>query len=519
MSSKWQVKISQSRGAPYFFNPETKESIWTTPPDLTEEQAAALLSEAQAAKRSSGQVRASHLLVKHSGSRRPASWKDPNITRSKDEAIEILRGFQSEIGTSADKFGELASVHSDCSSHSSKGDLGWFGPGQMQKPFEEATFALKVGQISDVISTDSGKETNVYVHLNKAFAVHFCSLNSLILYSPPRARIGLSSTSFALGKLPLFALPGTPMSEVRVSRIFVHPIKSCRGISVDEARFTPEGLEYDRLWCIVDQDSTIITARESPKMVLITSEIRKDPTAPHGGLLSVSFPEESGCESFSIPLRPSQEQLEQWQRVPKVAMQGEPFGDGFVCEAVSGSRSVSAILSEYFGRPVNLVYKGAEIRTCETTETHPDLAATAVFQDCFPVMVLSEESTTRIEQEVRNHIGKQGVEERWRTDSLLIERFRPNIVFQGAGPFAEDGWKQIRFGDGPVINLVSKCNRCLLPNVDPVKGERDKAVPYKIIMKFRTGVDPVNKMKPCVGVNAVPLSEGEVRVGDVVHWE
>ncbi|KAJ7070682.1 hypothetical protein C8F01DRAFT_389646 [Mycena amicta] len=152
----WQVKISQSRGAPYFFNTESKESSWTAPPDLSEEQVNALLKEAQASKRGSGQVRASHLLVKHSGSRRPASWKEANITRTKDEAIEILRGYQGEIGTSGDKFGELALQHSDCSSHAQNGDLGWFGPGQMQKPFEEAAFGLQVGQISDVISTDSG---------------------------------------------------------------------------------------------------------------------------------------------------------------------------------------------------------------------------------------------------------------------------------------------------------------------------------------------------------------------------
>jgi NIMA-interacting peptidyl-prolyl cis-trans isomerase 1 len=78
------------------------------------------------------------------------------ITRSKEEAIEILHGFQSEIGTSADKFGALAEVNSDCSSHSAKGDLGWFTPGQMQKPFETATYALDVGQISGVVETDSG---------------------------------------------------------------------------------------------------------------------------------------------------------------------------------------------------------------------------------------------------------------------------------------------------------------------------------------------------------------------------
>nr|GAT59842.1 predicted protein [Mycena chlorophos] len=119
----WQVKISQSRGAPYFFNTKTKESTWTAPAELSEDEVNTMLSELQASRPSNGQVRASHLLVKHSGSRRPASWKEPNITRTKDEAIEILRGYQTEIGTSAEKFGELASVHSDCSSHAQNGDL------------------------------------------------------------------------------------------------------------------------------------------------------------------------------------------------------------------------------------------------------------------------------------------------------------------------------------------------------------------------------------------------------------
>lgn len=72
------------------------------------------------------QVRASHLLIKHSGSRRPASWKDNNITRSKAEAIEILKGHQKTLAQSPDlasAFAALARTESDCSSARDGGDL------------------------------------------------------------------------------------------------------------------------------------------------------------------------------------------------------------------------------------------------------------------------------------------------------------------------------------------------------------------------------------------------------------
>ncbi|KAJ7024408.1 MOSC N-terminal beta barrel domain-containing protein [Mycena alexandri] len=312
----------------------------------------------------------------------------------------------------------------------------------------------------------------------------------------------------------------TDMAGVRVSKILVHPIKSCRGISVQHSRYTPEGLDHDRKWCIIEAyDNVVITAREFPKMVLITPEIVLDPTSPHSGVLSVSFPKESGCEPFSLPLAPTQAILDGWKRIEKIMMFDVAM-DAYISEALPSppSRSPSVILSSYFGRQVYLVYKGPQPRTCDPTPTHPNLEAKAVFQDCFPLMVLSAESTTRVEEELRGHVGSQGIDERWSSESLGIERFRPNIVFQGAGPFAEDSWQEIRIGsmpDAPVISMVSKCTRCLLPNVSPDTGEKDPAVPFKTLMKFRR-VDPHNKMKACLGCNGVPSSAGEVRVGDCV---
>jgi hypothetical protein len=55
-----------------------------------------------------------------------------------------------------------------------------------------------------------------------------------------------------------------------------------------------------------------------------------------------------------------------------------------------------------------------------------------------------------------------------------------------------------------------------LPNVSPDTGEADKAVPFKVLMKFRTGLDPTNKLNACVGCNGVPDGEGVFNVGDTV---
>ena len=92
--------------------------------------------------------------------RSPASWKDPQgveiKTRSKSDAIERLKGFRQQIVDKKSSFAELAKQESDCGSAANGGDLGEFGRGAMQKPFEDATYALKVGELSDVVDTDSG---------------------------------------------------------------------------------------------------------------------------------------------------------------------------------------------------------------------------------------------------------------------------------------------------------------------------------------------------------------------------
>ncbi|KAK8811499.1 hypothetical protein WA158_003233 [Blastocystis sp. Blastoise] len=140
---------SRHPGVYFYYNVHTHEKTWDCPKEQPEPE-------------KQQQVRCAHLLKKHRGSRRPASWRNPNITCSKEEAIAELSRLRSIIASQPDYpslqrvFMDLASRESDCSSARRGGDLGFFGRGQMQRPFEEASFALKVGELSDIIETDSG---------------------------------------------------------------------------------------------------------------------------------------------------------------------------------------------------------------------------------------------------------------------------------------------------------------------------------------------------------------------------
>ncbi|KAK7208506.1 peptidyl-prolyl cis-trans isomerase ssp-1 [Myxozyma melibiosi] len=163
----WEIRLSRSHNIPYYFNPATHESTWEPPLGTDADRLkvymaehhsyilpVAALQQHQLAQPS--KIRASHLLIKHAGSRRPSSWKEKVITRTEQEAYEILRQHEQRIRSGQATLAELAVAESDCSSARKGGDLGMFGPGEMQKEFEEATFALKVGEMSGIVKTASG---------------------------------------------------------------------------------------------------------------------------------------------------------------------------------------------------------------------------------------------------------------------------------------------------------------------------------------------------------------------------
>jgi peptidyl-prolyl cis-trans isomerase C len=93
------------------------------------------------------QVRASHILIK----------VDPQWDAAKKaEARKKLAGVKSKVDQKQD-FATLAKANSEDAANASKGgDLGYIRMGQVLKPFEDALFVLKVGEVSDIVETPLG---------------------------------------------------------------------------------------------------------------------------------------------------------------------------------------------------------------------------------------------------------------------------------------------------------------------------------------------------------------------------
>lgn len=91
-------------------------------------------------------VRASHILIKSEADTDPVS---------KDERRTKLEAVKKRIENGED-FAALAREFSQCPSAEKGGDLGFFERGNMVKPFEDAAFSMKPGEVSDIVVTPFG---------------------------------------------------------------------------------------------------------------------------------------------------------------------------------------------------------------------------------------------------------------------------------------------------------------------------------------------------------------------------
>jgi uncharacterized protein len=274
------------------------------------------------------------------------------------------------------------------------------------------------------------------------------------------------------------------MSDIKVANTYLYPIKSCGGMSVDQVTFSEFGIAHDREMMLVDDENTFLSQRQHAELALAQTNLESDQlvvNAPHMGKLAIPLEQDPDAEEFPISI---------WEKP----------GSGTI---------VSPEADEYFSDYLRM--SGTRLlRVRQPREIKPECrqdgySSRTAFADGFPLLVTSTGSL----DELNRHLDQR----------IPMNRFRPNIVVEGAPAYDEDYWRKVQLGDLQAF-VVRACARCPIPNIDQAGGELPRKRPVtKALRATRRGIDPFNNTQEVFfGQNLVHVPEPGVvlRVGDPV---
>lgn len=267
---------------------------------------------------------------------------------------------------------------------------------------------------------------------------------------------------------------GAARSGVFLSELHVYPIKSAAGIPLDSASVDERGIHLDRRWMVVDAAGDFVSQREAPRLALIQVSI-----GPDG--LTVWAP---GVIPLEVPM------------IPGAGKRTLATVWADTVEALRVGEEADRWFGEFLGARCRLVYLPDDsIRPVDPDYGRPrDRVGLA---DGFPFLLISEASL----QDLNGRL----------EDPLSMNRFRPNLVVRGCGPFAEDGWRRVRIGEVE-FRVVKPCARCKITTVDQATAATGKE-PLRTLATYRKVGSNV-----LFGQNLIGDSiEGSLRVGDTVQ--
>ncbi|MDY7013829.1 MAG: MOSC domain-containing protein [Cyanobacteriota bacterium] len=271
---------------------------------------------------------------------------------------------------------------------------------------------------------------------------------------------------------------------MNVTGVFIYPIKSCRGIALQQAEVTPKGFAWDREFTIVDEGGKFITQRHYPQLAKVRVALERDAIA-----LSL---EDDSCESFQFTpqLDGAEIRVEIWRDRVIGIDQGNRVARWLqtALNVTGNFRLVRA--SPHHPRPVNPKYAVRDGDPVSFADGYPFLLTNTASLD---------ELNRRLEATYNGH-----------AQAVPMNRFRPNIVVNGDEPFAEDRWDAIQIGEVS-FDLVKPCDRCIITTTNQFDGERNsQGEPLKTLSTFRS----VSQVGILFGENMIPRHVGSIQVGD-----
>ena len=266
---------------------------------------------------------------------------------------------------------------------------------------------------------------------------------------------------------------------MKVTALWIYPVKSLAGQSISEAELQTRGFADDRRWMLVDENGRFISQREHAHLARWQARLEVDT------LFLKQL--DTGVEI----------------RVPQARAEAGPQLVVQIWQDQVVAREVTTVPAEVlkvaFGFPCRLVYMAEDSRRA-VDPRYAKAGEEVSFADGYPYLITTTGSLRAVEQQ--------------RGADLSMRRFRPNIVVEHEAAFAEDQWQAVTIGRQP-FRLPKPCARCIVITIDPDTTVKDPDVFAAVADLHQEG------RKVLFGMNACweGLLAGKLRVGDEVLVE
>lgn len=258
-----------------------------------------------------------------------------------------------------------------------------------------------------------------------------------------------------------------------VQELYIYPIKSLAGISIQSGKAEEMGFENDRRWMLIDENNELITQREHPNLSQFYPEIKEGKMIIlHCDATHEFFMDENLDEPIFSKV---------WDDETKL---------------VEVNKATSKWFSEKLGftcKLVKILNKGDR----KHTSSQLNQTLNVSLADGYPYLLIGSESLNLLNERLE--------------DKITIKRFRPNIVVGTATAHEEDFFGTFQIGNLKFKN-AKPCGRCVMVNTNPANAVVSKE-PLKTLSLYRTSNNLVY-----FGTNILSLEEGIISVGDELRF-
>ena len=254
----------------------------------------------------------------------------------------------------------------------------------------------------------------------------------------------------------------------QITQLYIYPVKSLGGIALKESRVEARGLQHDRRWMLCDENNQFITQRKFAHLALFKLQ-----------LIDAGFQLEFQGEYFQIPFSVSGTKIrvKVWEDT---------------CDAIEYPEA-SAWFTKMLSITCKLCYMPNDTKRM-VDEKYAGSNQINSFSDGFPILIAGQQSLDFLNQKLKQPID--------------INRFRPNMVFDGGSAYDEDSFSMFSIND-VLFKGVKPCARCQVIGIDQ-NTSKVNLEPLSVLSSYRN----VNN-KVLFGQNVIVLKEdGLIKVGN-----